>query len=256
MSFHAARRLLPGIVLMTALSGSVAFGVSTLLPKTYRSEVLLTVGRLLSAPGPAYDDLLISQSLSTMYAELATTRPIVQGAINRLDLDMTPLELAERVEVETTDGSFIKLAVEDNDGERAAAIANALAQELTEASPALSERQETAEDLIAADLRTTGEQIDTVEAEIAALEGDPERDAAGQARLERLQDRLTSLRAGRATLLGLSGPSTANVVTVVEPAVPAQTPEAPRPLLNSAVGAAAGLALSIGIVYLARERHT
>lgn len=255
MSIRSVWRSLLVVILVTAISGAVAFVVSTMLPRTYRSETLLIVGELLSAPGPSYDDLLIAQNLSDSYAQLATTRPIVQGAIDRLDLDVTALDLISRVQAEAAPGPFIALAVEDESAERAAAIANSIALELIAASPELTERQEGAEALIASDLRTTEDQIAFVESGLDALTAIPDPDTAERARLERMQDRLTSLLAARATLLGLSGPSTANVLTVADEAVPADSPVAPRPLLNAAAGAAAGFATAIGIAYLIRERH-
>jgi capsular polysaccharide biosynthesis protein len=242
------------VILLTAIGGGVAYAVSTVLPRTYRSETLLIVGELLSAPDPSYDDLLISQSLSTLYAQLATTRPIVQGAIDRLDLDVTAVDLIGRVQAEASPGPFVAVAVEDDSAERAAAIANSIAEELMAASPELTERQEGAEALIASDLRTTEAQIAFVESELDALTAIPDPDTGEQARLERMQDRLTSLLGARATLLGFTGPSTANVLTVAEEAVPANSPVA-RPLLNAAAGAAAGFAIAIGIVYLLRERN-
>ncbi len=255
MSVRTVWRWLLVVILVTAIGGGVAYAVSLVLPRTYRSETLLIVGELLSAPDPSYDDLLISQSLSTLYAQLATTRPIVQGAIDRLDLDVTPLDLIGRVQAEAAPGPFVAVAVQGDSSERAAAIANAIAQELIAASPELTERQEGAEALIASDLRTTEAQIALVESELDALTAIPDPDNGEQARLERMQDRLTSLLAARATLLGLSGPSTANVLTVAEEAVPADSPEAPRPLLNAAAGAAAGFAIAIGVLYLLRERN-
>jgi capsular polysaccharide biosynthesis protein len=236
---------------MTAIGGATAFGVSTLLPKTYRSEAILTVGLLLSAPGPEYEDLLISESLSTKYAELATTRPIVLAAIERLGADVTPEQLAGSIEAGTSAGSFVQIAVEFDDAAFAADMANALAEELIAASPPLSERQQRAEEIIAEDLAEITGQIETVEAEIAELEAE-ERDADEQARLDQLRERRTALVLGRATLLGQTGPSTANVVTLVEPAVPAEDAQAPRPFLNSAVGALAGFVTAIGIVYVSR----
>jgi succinoglycan biosynthesis transport protein ExoP len=255
LSVRTVLRWLLVVILLTAIGGGVAYAVSTVLPRTYRSETLLIVGGVLSAPGPSYDDLQISQNLSTVYAKLATTRPILERAIDRLDLDMTALDLVSRVEAEAGPGSLVALAVEDSDAERAAALANSIAQELIAASPELTERQERAESLIASDLRTTDDQIAFVESEIDALTAIPDRDSGDQARLERMQDRLASLLAARATLLGLSGPSTANVLTVADEAEPADSPVAPRPLLNAAAGGVAGFAIAIGIAYLVRNRH-
>ena len=244
------------VILVTALGGVVAFGVSTLLPKTYRSETLLIVGGVLSAPGPSYDDLLISQSLSNLYAQLAMTRPIVQGAIDSLGLDLTASDVIGRVHAEATPGPFVAIAVEDGDAEQAAALANAIAQELITASPELTERQEEAESLIASDLQRVENQIAFIEREIDNLTAIPNRDPDEQERLERMQDRLSSLLAARATLLGLSGPSAANALTVAEEAVPADSQVAPRPLLNAAAGAAAGLAIAIGALYVVSRTST
>ena len=254
MSLRARWRLLPVIVLIGALGGGIAFGLSSALPKAYRSETVLVVGGLLS-PGPSYEDLLISQNLSGMYAQLATTRPIVEGAIDRASLDLTALDLIGRIEAEPTQGPFITLAVTDDSAGRAAVIANALAQELLTASPALTERQERAEEIIAADLRTIGVQIVEAEREIDELTAISDRDAGEQARLDRMRDRLSTLVAGRATLLSLSGPSTANVLTVVEEAVPAQIATAPTPTFSAALGVVAGLAISIAVIYLTRVRQ-
>ena len=247
-------RSLPTIVLMTAVSGGVALGVSTLLPKAYRAEAQLTVGQLLLAPGPSYDDLLIAESLAITYAELATTRPIVDAAVAQLGWDVDPAEVSDRIEAQATTGSLIELSVEDPDGTRAAALANAVAQELVEAAPQLSDRQLRAEEFIAADLRATSEQIDALTEEIATLEAAAVRGAAAQARLDQLKDRLVSLQSSRATLLSTSGPSTANVVTVVEAAVAPDAPVSPKPLLNAAIGAGAGLVLAIGASYFIRPR--
>ena len=121
LSVRTVWRSLVVVILLTAIGGGVAYAVSTVLPRTYRSETLLIVGELLSAPDPSYDDLLISQNLSTVYAQLATTRPILERAIDRLDLDVTALDLISRVEAEAGPGSFVALAVEDDNAERAAA---------------------------------------------------------------------------------------------------------------------------------------
>ena len=63
------------------LAAGVAFVVSSQLPKTYEAKATLIVGQSLSAVNPDYTQILVSQRLSTTYATVATTRPILEAVI-------------------------------------------------------------------------------------------------------------------------------------------------------------------------------
>ena len=121
------------------ITGGVAFLVSSALPKVYEARVTLLVGQSVQASNPDINQLLASQRLSQTYAELALAGPQLQRVIAKTGLPLTPEEFAPRVRADAPRESIlVHLAVEDADPLRAAALANALAEELLAISPAIS----------------------------------------------------------------------------------------------------------------------
>ena len=138
----------------------------------------------------------------------------------------------------------------DGSPARAAAIANALGEELVNASPALQGREADLLRDIGSDLATLREQIDATAAEITRLSGMPTRTADEELELEALQNKATSLRATFASLLSLSLTNASNLLTIVQPAVAPDQPSGTRPLTTALLAAVAALigACAIGFV--------
>jgi len=97
------------------------------------------------------------------------------------------------------DSTLLTISAQDADPVRAAAIANALAEELIGASPAVQGHQAEFQASIDADLKATQDQITAMQAQADTLTGLPSRTAAQNADLAVLEDRLVSLRATYAT---------------------------------------------------------
>lgn len=244
-----ARRWLPLFVVVALLSGLAGLGVSSLLPRTWEAKATLIVGQSLSTLNPDYSALLVSQRLSTTYASVATTRPVLERVIDKLGLGETPAELLRRVEADAPlNSTLLTIAARDRDAGRAAAIANAVAEELIAKSDVVVGRQTELQAAIEADLAATRNDIASAQAEARALAEIPDRTAAQQARLQVLEDRLPALRATFATLVSYATSSTANLLSVVDPATPPVEPVAPRVLLNAILAAVLGLAVAVGIV--------
>jgi succinoglycan biosynthesis transport protein ExoP len=249
-----ARAWLPLLVASVVLAAGVAFVVSSLLPKVYEAKVRLNVGQSLSAVNPDYNQLLVSQRLSATYAAVVTTRPILETVIGQLGLGVTSDEFLKRVRVDAPlDSTLLTIVAQDADPSRAAAIANALAEELIAASPAIQGRQAEFLASIDADLNATQAQIDATQPQVETLSGLPSRTAAQDAELATLEGRLVSLRSTYATLLSFSSGNVSNLLTVVEPAVAPLEPVSPRPLLNTLVAAVLGLLLAAGVVAVAEH---
>jgi non-specific protein-tyrosine kinase len=246
------RAWLPLLVVSVVLAAGVAFAVSSQLPKTYEAKATLIVGQSLSAVNPDYTQIQVSQRLSTTYATVATTRPILDAVIKQLDLGVTSDELLKRVRANAPlDSTLLTITAQDADPARAAAIANALAQELIAASPAVQGSQAEFQASIDADLKATQDQISTTQAQVEALSGLPQRTAAQDAELATLEGRLVSLRSTQATLLTFSSSKASSLLTVIEPAVAPIAPVSPRPLLNTLLAAVLGLLLAAGVAFLA-----
>lgn len=240
------------LVAGVALASGAAFAFSTIQQETYEAGTKLIVGQSLSSLNPDYTGLLASQQLSTTYAAIVTTRPLVEAVIGRLDLDTTADQLLKRIRTETTPGSpLLVISAQDTEPDQAAAIANALAEQLIAETSVLQGRQETVQASVEADLMATRAQITATQDRIAEILALEERTPAQVAELGTLEDRLVSLRATAATLLSYAATSATNLLSVVEPAEAPADAISPRPLLNVLVAAVLGFMIALGIALLA-----
>ncbi len=210
------------------------------------------MGQSLTGVNPDYSQLLASQRLSETYARVATLRPTLQAVIDELGLDTSADDLADRVVAEAqADSTLVTISAQDSDPVTAAAIANAISDELIAASPAIQGQQADLLASIQADLEATQAQIQATQERLTALTALEERTPAQETELATLEGRLVSLRSTYATLLSFLSSSSTNLLNVVEPAVAPDGPVSPRPLLNTALAAVLGLLLALGIAFLA-----
>jgi polysaccharide biosynthesis transport protein len=242
------RAWFPLLVACVVLAAGAAFVFSSLQQKLYEAKATLIVGQSLSAASPDYNQLLVSQRLSTTYASVATTRPILNSVIGQLGLDVSSDELSKRVTADAPlDSTLLTISAQDANPGRAAAIANALAKQLIAASPAIQGRQAEFQASIEADLQATQAQIDATQTRAETLTSVTNRTAAQDAELATLGDRLVSLRSTYATLLSFSSSNASNLLSVIEPAVAPPFPVSPKPLLNTLLGAILGLLIAAGV---------
>jgi capsular exopolysaccharide synthesis family protein len=124
------------------------FGISTgvanflLTPKSYTSvsTVLFSLNRGGSLSELADGNNYI-QDLVPSYAKVAEMPIVLDEVIRKLQLDTTAADLADKIEVEHAPASVVlEISAEDGDRDQAAAIANAVADEMTLALDKLSPR--------------------------------------------------------------------------------------------------------------------
>jgi len=125
-------------VLLTSLAiGNLLSTVAAIASTPARFEARV---ELLAGDGPFADDLLYRDPRATAgiaeaYARLATSRPVIEQTVDRLNLGLTAEELTPLVRTETVIGSpFFAVEVLDPDPELAASIANEIAAILSAAS--------------------------------------------------------------------------------------------------------------------------
>jgi len=242
----------PVIVASVLLAAVAAYLVSIQLPKVYEAKATLVVGQSLSTVNPDYNQLLVSQQLSTTYARVATTRPILENVTKQLGLAGTLDDLAAQVRADAQlDSTLLKITVQDTDPARAAAIANAVADQLIAASPAIQGRQTELQKSIDADLQATQDQITANQAQVEALVQLPSRTAAQDTELQTLQGQLITLRSTYATLFSLSSGNASNLLSVIEPAVAPTSPVSPKVPLNVLVAILLGLIEAAVIAFVA-----
>ena len=246
------RMWIPLLIGSVLLAAGAAFVFSNTQPKVFESKATLIVGQSLSGLSPDYTQLLASQRLSTTYASIATHRPRLQAVIKELGLNVTPEELGKRVvALAPIDSTLITITVQGPDAEQAAAIANAVANELIATSPAIEGPEAKLQASIGADLDATQAQVTATQARIEELTAKPDLTSPESTELATLEGRLVTLRSTYATLLSFLSGSSSNLLTVSEPAIAAASPVSPRPLLNTLLAVIFGLLIAVGIVVVA-----
>lgn len=115
----------------TLLGAIIAFGLGTVAPPGYAARVTLLVSPIAKDTGITNGDLQVAQGLTPTFAELATTRPILDRVVRRtgadVDIDALAGAVTTRVPVGT---SLLTIIVLDQDAQLAAALANAIGSEL------------------------------------------------------------------------------------------------------------------------------
>ena len=215
-----ARKWLPLLVAFAVLGAAAAFGLSSIQQRVYEARATLIVGQSLEALNPDFNQLMVSQRLSTTYAAVATTWPALTRVIEKLHLGTTPAELGKRVFAEArSDSTLMTVTAQDTDPARAAAIANALADDLIAGSPATQGRDSEFQQSIDEDLQATQDQIKATQERVDTLAALARPEPEDLATLESLQGRLASLRSTYASLLAYSTGSAGNLLSIVEPAL-------------------------------------
>jgi succinoglycan biosynthesis transport protein ExoP len=242
------------MVVVAILCGAVAFAVSSIQSKVYEAKASLLVGQALSASNPDYTQLLVAQNLSSTYAVVATTRQNLEAVIGQLSLADTPESLGDRVQVDSpSDSTLLTISAQDSSAAQAAAIANALAEQVIAASPSIQGRESEFQQSIDKDLAATQVQIDSTQELVDELNSMPSRSETENAQLTTLEGRLATLRSTYATLLSYSSGSATNLLTIIDPAVPPANAVLPRVALNTLLGAIFGLIAVMAVAFIAQQ---
>ena len=130
------RRGLRGIISLLVACTVAAFVISGLSPRIYEAKATILVGPVLSTAEPDLNRLLAAQRLAVTYAELAVTRPFLQDVRDALGLDDAVESITGRLIAQApADSTFITVTFSDEDPNRAATIANAVAATLVAKAP-------------------------------------------------------------------------------------------------------------------------
>ena len=143
--FLALRKQWFAIVALVLLGAAVAYGYAQTQPKVYRAQASVVV---LPTRGDSTAELVQGssyvQSLVSTYALVATSPVVLEPVIDRLGLTITPRALAGQVVVETPlDSAVLNISVSGGSSTGTATIANAIAEELSEAVEGLSPQTST-----------------------------------------------------------------------------------------------------------------
>ena len=129
------------VLLCAALAGGAAYFLNSQAVPVYSASSTLFVSQ---APTGASSDTSYSsgERLAQTYSKMLTGRPVLQQVIADLGLPETPGSLASRVRAGSVQGtSLVQVTVEDSWPERAAAVANAVANTFVRQNQALHQQR-------------------------------------------------------------------------------------------------------------------
>lgn len=241
----------PFALLVTALAVATAVWITRTSEPVYRASVALVAAR--SAPRTADLDLLVPPVVdSGVYRSAVYEGDVLRRALERLeDRVLSERELASfaeavRVTLENQDlSSLVRIDVRDGSPERAARLANLIAEELVRWD---RERARRALDQAVASLE---EAVASLDGQLAA----PDSELSDERRAA-----LSDVRAERAAELerALDARATATAVGLIETLGAARPPEeavGPRLVLNTAIALLLGLVAGYGSVLARWSAH-
>lgn len=140
--FSIARRWWWLLVLAAIVGGMTAWGASQFVTPTYRATTTLLVVQQQDPGTVGLADLQASERLANTFTELVTVRPVLDTAIQRGGLTVTPEELEERLTVSSPPTTqLLEITAEASTADAARDIANIVAETFIDSNQsALSSR--------------------------------------------------------------------------------------------------------------------
>lgn len=239
------------VLLVGALVGALAgYLLASEQPRAYEATTTLVVGPSLGSSAVSSDRLLAAQQYVSTYAQLATTRPLLERAAARAGSVAEGIDLAEAISVETSGATTLfRIVGRAADPSVASDITNAVAEELVFVSPALLEADLNAQQTIDQELAFAVTRLEALRTESDTLAAITSPTTATRDRLAELQDEIRATVVAYTDLLPLASGNAPTLLSVVEPAVPPDSSVAPRPLLAAMLGAMLGLLAAAVVVY-------
>jgi polysaccharide biosynthesis transport protein len=117
------------LILVAVVAGGSAYVISRRQPPTYEASTLLIINGAPGSTSESYSSFYISQQLAPTYAQVMTTRPILDATAARLGLPAFPGVVQV---VPITETQLMRVTITDTDPERAALLANTLVSVFTD----------------------------------------------------------------------------------------------------------------------------
>ncbi len=254
--YRTLRKWLWFILLVSVIAGGVAFLFTLTRPAQYESTSKIIIGSaVLGNPqNVSQSDVAVWEQLTRTYAELFTTRPVLENTLLALNLTMDVEDLEDKIDVRPITGTqLIEVVVTDENAERAQAINTQLFAEVLRLAPGSSlDEQQVA--FIEGELAALAEDINELRQQIQDIDEELRADIPSERRSEleanriQKQSTLNTWQTSYTTFLEqISDPS---AIEVVEAASIGE--EVSRNIaLYTILAVLVGLSLSTGGVFLA-----
>jgi succinoglycan biosynthesis transport protein ExoP len=249
------------ILIAVALSGGTAFLASRYERRYYIARASLMIGNSFESARPDQNAAQLNAALGNFYAELARRERILKPVQESLGLTFSWQLISDemlRTNVLST-ASLLELYVTDTNPDRAAAIANAIAEQLIAYSPTSPDKVQAEQAAIESQLVQSAAQIQELRQRIddATLQQQQATSASDlteiNATITQLQNSLSKEQDKYNSLLIMKSTSVINSLSVFEAAVPPAVPLPSKRILMIAIAAVIGLLVSsLAVFFLDR----
>jgi capsular exopolysaccharide synthesis family protein len=197
-----------------------------------------------------YTDFQYADRLISTYAEIATSRPILEELANDLNLSINPDVEVSRIG--TTE--LIRITVKNPDPKIAQDAANDLAQILvTQSQELYAGGEKSTAEIINEQLTVAENELNQARSDYEALVNQTPNNLEDLSKanlLVELKQKTYDSLLNEYETARVQEAVTANIITIVEPAVLPLKPSQPKLLLNIGLGIVVGLIVGIGIAFL------
>ncbi len=241
------------LALAVALAVGTAWYMLRRQPDIYFSQATLMVGNNFEVSAPTEAQVALSNVLAGYYAALAKREVILAPVVERLQLTFPWQIIRDRMLSTRIDrgANLLEIKITDTNPDRAAAIANAIAEELIAYTPNAPEKIAAQQAEISRRLEEAQAGMQAVDAKIAELE-ERLKNLSSAIDISDVQQQLQALQLTRqryldeyTNLINLSNQTSANSLTLFETARPALSPLPQKRTLTLATAGLGGLLMAI-----------
>ncbi len=167
------RRWIWLIVLLLVIAAGASYLLTRMQPPSYTAQVKLLVGPGVDDPNSNLSILNASTRAMQTYANLATTRNVLEPVIDELKLGMGVNALAGQITVTPdTNTSILTIAVRSANQKQAVDIANGVAKQLQLLHSNASDGQSASNDQVGAQIKVFEDQAARSQARLSQLQSD------------------------------------------------------------------------------------
>jgi len=241
------------LALAVALAVGTAWYMLRQQPGIYLSQATLMVGNNFEVSAPSEAQVALSNVLADYYAALSRREVILAPVVERLQLTFPWQVIRDRMLATRIDrgANLLEIKITDTHPERAAAIANAIAEELIAYTPNAPEKVAAQQAEISRRLAEAQANMQAVDARIAELE-ERLKNLSSAIDISDVQQQLQALQLTRqryldeyTNLINLSNQTSANSLSLFETARPAPGPLPQKRSLTLATAGLGGLLMAI-----------
>jgi polysaccharide biosynthesis transport protein len=249
------------IVLAVVLSTVTALIISQYQRSYYITRVSLMIGNAFESQRPDANSVQLANSLGTFYAELARRERILKPVQENLGLKFPWQIIADEMMRTNVVGNagLLEIYITDTSPERAAALANSIADQLISYSPTAPDKVQAERAVIEEQIRNSSAQIELLKQRITETTIRQQQTTSASdlselnAQLTQLQNSLANEQERYNALLEVKSSSVVNSLSVFEAAQVPSQPLPSRRILTVAIAAMLGFLVSVlAIVILDR----